>query len=167
MLAGAMGNKDLRAQAMVRELCLALCTGAAYAGNGYALSFEGTTQGMSLAAGALDMTNTHTAAMANGFTVMAWLKYRDVSPTGPCVEWSMTLASDANFMNGFGGGGSTCTLASLRATHRSTRHSPSVQPTEHGSRRVSPAQTCSPAASSGSARAHRLASTTPSGTITP
>ena len=101
--------------AMLRVLCLALCTGAAYAGNGYALSFEGTTQGMGLAAGALDMTNTHTAAMANGYTIMVWLKYRDLCEGTPCVEWSITLASDNNFMNGFGSGGSSCTLASLRA----------------------------------------------------
>ena len=96
---------------MLRALCLALCAGAAYAGNGYAVSFEGTTQAMSLASGALDMTNAHTAQMANGFTIMMWVKYRDLSPSAPCVEFSLTLSNDANFLNGFGGAGGTCTLA--------------------------------------------------------
>ena len=96
----------------LRAVCLALCVASARSGNGYAVSIEGALQAMSLTAGALDMTNAATSPMANGLTISAWIKYRDLTPTAPMAEFTIITANDANFWNGFGGKGGSCALTS-------------------------------------------------------
>ena len=108
----------------LRPLLLLLCASTARAGKGYAISLEGATQMMSLSAGALDMTNAATSPMATGFTVMAWIKYRDTTSSRTMCEFDIISSGDSNFFNGFGGLGGSC------AQHTPASRLVSSSPTE-------------------------------------
>jgi hypothetical protein len=79
-------------------LLAGLCVTRAH--NGYAVSLEGLTQVLSLATPPLDMSNADTAKMSDGLSVMAWIRYRDVTVGRAQVEFSLLLSDDANFWNG-------------------------------------------------------------------
>jgi hypothetical protein len=83
-----------------RAFLLLACACVARAYNGYAISLEGLNQMFSLASPPLDMSNAETAQMAQGLTVSAWVRFRDVTPGLSIGEFTILLNDDEYFWRG-------------------------------------------------------------------
>lgn len=86
---------------------------AAASGNGYHVDYANPTEVMGVKS-PLDALS----GLSSGFTLAAWLRYRDPSPNQNTNDINLMPNMDDNFFNGFGGPGNSYILASEDSYNR-------------------------------------------------